>query len=379
MDAIKIGRIAVCLSFAVILPLAAVTYDDPVQIVSPVMSAVGGPHVTMVDGFSSLLNNPAGFKSAKPEISIAEVSAGLKGPVFDIATMLITSDLSNLPSIMQGIYAGLDLLGPLSFGYIGNGLGFGIYNSTISSVASSGPLTVDIKMGEEVAICGGYALRIPLGPTSVQTLDFGMLLKGTFTGLADFEESALNIMNISAASLLNEPFDFITGIGFDLGLRYTYRDVFSAGIVGKDIFSPTLHTQYSSVAAFSSGADPTGSSNGIVPFALNAGVMYAPKFTDTNSFVSRLRIFADYFDILDFWLYPSRAVNPLLHIGLGTEVTVLEILNVRAGFYEGLFSAGLGLNLHYFTLDAAMFGTELSTEPGLHPVYNIQLGVSFRI
>ncbi len=379
MNIIKIGRIAVYLILASVLPLSAVTYDDPVQIISPVMSAVGGPHVTMNDGFSSLLNNPASFKSAKPEISIAELTAGLKGPVFDIATMLITSDLSNLPTIMQGIYAGLDLLGPLSFGYVGNGLGFGIYNSTISSVASSGPLTVNITMGEEVAICGGYALRIPLGASTPQTLDFGMLLKGTFKGLVDFDESALNILNISTAAILGEPFDFISGIGFDMGLRYTYKNIFTAGLVGRDVFSPTLHTLYGSLSSFMSGAAPSGSSYGIVPFALDAGVMYAPPILDTNSFVSRLRFFADYFDILDFWLYPSLATNPLLHIGLGTDVTILEILNLRAGFYQGLFSAGLGLDLHYFIFDAAMFGTELSTEPGLHPVYNVQLGVSFRI
>jgi hypothetical protein len=85
----------------------------------------------------------------------------------------------------------------------------------------------------------------------------------------------------------------------------------------------------------------------------------------------------DYTDILDFWLYPKLATNPVLHVGIGTEVTMMQILDVRLGFAQGLPSAGLGLDLHVFTLNAAMFGTERSTEPGLSPVYNLQLGFEF--
>lgn len=354
-------------------------YDDPVEYISPVISSIGGPHVTMNDGFSSLLNNPAGFKSAEQEISIAELTIGLKGPVFDIANMIVTSDYSNITSIFQGIYAGMDLMGPLAFGYVGNGLGFGILGSTVGSVSSTGPLTVNVEAGEEITLCGGYAFSIPIDPESNNTLDFGMLLKGTFKGVVEFEESVLNIMSLSLDSVLNENFDFITGIGFDLGIRYSYKNIFTAGITGHDVYSPTMHNLYSSVSAFASGASPVSTTYSIVPFRMDAGVMYSPDFSEKNSFISSLKIFADYYDIFDFWLYPSLAVNPVLHIGVGTEITLLEILSVRAGINQGLFAAGLGLDLHYFTLNAAMFGTELSTDPGLHPVYNVQIGVEIRI
>ncbi|MCF7951454.1 MAG: hypothetical protein K9L57_07460, partial [Spirochaetaceae bacterium] len=85
-----------------------------------------------------------------------------------------------------------------------------------------------------------------------------------------------------------------------------------------------------------------------------------------------------YKDIFDFWLYPELANNPILHLGLGAEITVLEILDVRMGLSQGLPAAGIGLDLHYFRLNASMFGTERSTEPGLAPVYNLQLGLEFR-
>jgi hypothetical protein len=60
------------------------------------------------------------------------------------------------------------------------------------------------------------------------------------------------------------------------------------------------------------------------------------------------------------------------------EVVMLQILALRAGFNEGYFSAGLGLNLTFFSLNLTMFGSELSTEPGLRPVYNLLLGLEFR-
>jgi hypothetical protein len=151
------------------------------------------------------------------------------------------------------------------------------------------------------------------------------------------------------------------------------------GLVGRDLYSPTLHNVYDDFNDFTSGAIPKEELNGIVPFALDFGMMYSPDLESKNLFVSDVKVYLDYYDILDFWLYPELATNPILHIGLGVEVSMLSILDVRAGFNEGLLAAGLGLDLYYFKLNLAMFGSELSTEPGLQPVYNLQLGFEFRI
>ena len=354
-------------------------YENPIAIISPVNSALGGPHTTMNNGFSSLMNNPAGFYTAKPEFSIAEITLGLKGPVFDITNLIIKGDMAALPGLLQGIYAGLDLLGPISFGYVGEGLGFGIYSNSYSTISSSVPLIVKADIGSELVLSGGYAMRIPLPLPDVNQLDVGMLLKGTFRGELTFEESALNIMNVGLNTLTSKPFNFITGIGVDLGFRYTFKNMLTFGLVGRDLYSPSLHNIYNNINDFSSGVSPSQTLNGIVPFSLDMGVMYSPDLESKNFFISDLNIYLDYYDILDFWLYPESATNPLLHLGFGTQVSMLSILDVRAGFYQGLLTAGLGLDLYYFKLNLAMFGTERSTEPGLQPVYNLQLGFEFRI
>ena len=358
---------------------AADFYEQPITIISPAASALGGSHTTTSSGFSSLMNNPAGFYSTKPEFSIAEITMGLKGPVFDIANLLITNDMAALPGLLQGIYAGMDLLGPISFGYVGDGLGFGIYSNSYSTISSSAPLTVKADIGSELVLVGGYAMRIPLPLPEVNQLDVGMVLKGTFKGELDFEESALNIMNISLDTLQTEEFNFITGVGIDLGLRYSFKDILTFGIVGRDLYSPTIRNVYTNINEFVAGTNPVKKLPGIVPLSLDVGVMYSPDLESKNLFISDINIYLDYYDILDFWMYPELATNPLLHIGFGTQISMLSILDIRAGFYQGLLTAGLGLDLYYFKMNLAMFGTERSTEPGLQPVYNIQLGFEFRI
>ena len=358
---------------------AADQYETPISIISPTNSALGGVHVTMNNGFSGLMNNPAGFYSAESEFSIAEMTLGLKGPVFSIANQMISGDLAEIPSMLQGIYVGLDLLGPLSFGYVGEGLGFGIYSNSYSTLAKKDALTLEANVGSEIILTGGYAMRIPLPLSEIHILDAGMLLKGTFRGELTFDESALNIMNIGLDSLTAEPFNFITGIGVDVGLRYSFLNRLTVGLVGRDLYSPTLHNVYANIGDFSTGANPTEELNGIVPFSLDFGIMYSPDIESKNLFISDIKVYLDYRNMLGFWLYPELAVNPLLNIGIGTEISMLSILNVRAGFNQGLLSAGLGLDLYYFKMNLAMFGTEQTTEPGLQPVYNIQLGFEFRI
>ena len=80
---------------------------------------------------------------------------------------------------------------------------------------------------------------------------------------------------------------------------------------------------------------------------------------------------------MDFVTHPATATNPVLHIGVGLELTLLEILSLRGGFYDGYFSAGLGINMSFMKLNAAMFGRELSSEPGVNPAYNLAVGLEF--
>jgi hypothetical protein len=130
--------------------------------------------------------------------------------------------------------------------------------------------------------------------------------------------------------------------------------------------------------AYIGGAETPYPLHGVVPLNLSFGVMFNPKFQILEKYISDLKILLDYEDILDFVTHPATADNPWLNIGFGLEIGILEILSLRGGFAQGLFTSGIGLDFGFLQFHAAMFGTELSTEPGLRPVFNIQIGIEIQ-
>ena len=319
-------------------------------------------------------------------MSLSELTMAMSGPIFDITSVLlqsVTQDISNLLQLSENLYASADIVGPVYFGYIGNGLGFGFFNTTNVKFTSPGPLALNVVAGEQLMLAGGYALRIPFGEESESALDLGVLLKGSLKGEIDFTSSLLALPTLLSSLgvdlLLAQPFRFVSSIGFDAGIRFSYSDVFAIGIVGRDIFTPTLTQSFSTLGIFLDGTENPAPANGTVPLDLTVGLLFSPQLGVLERFINDIRFMLDYKDILDFLTHPATARNPVLHASFGMELTFLQILAFRTGFNQGLFAAGLGLDLSIFKLNVAMFGTELSTEPGLRPVFNMNVGFEFRI
>lgn len=355
-------------------------------------SAMGGPHAALAEGFASLFNNPAGYESAPPQIEVSDIGIQLSGPIFDIAGVVaqgaggnISSILSspNVQTLLQSIYAVMGLTGPISFAYVGHGLGFGIFNTSRISMNNPVPFTVGLSMGEQLLLVGGYAFRIPLPASLDSTLDAGINMKGVLQGTSYVEKSLADFPTLfsspNSSIFLDSPFYFDTAIGLDAGLRYTYHGVLSVGLVGRNLYTPDLESEYSTLQGFLNGTATPTKTNTVIPLDLSVGVLYTPKIRFLGQNLSDLKLMVDYNDALGFLTHPTTAKNPLLNIGIGSEITLLRILDLRAGFYQGLFSAGFGVNLKYVEIDTAMFGNELSTQPGVAPVFNILLGISFRL
>ena len=62
---------------------------------------------------------------------------------------------------------------------------------------------------------------------------------------------------------------------------------------------------------------------------------------------------------------------------MGLQFKLLDIVSLRAGYYQCLPSVGLGLDLTLFKLNLAYFGRELSNEPGGYPVGCYTAGLEF--
>ncbi len=389
-------RTAVVLLFVLII-----TYGASAQLVieelppmqSGRISAIGGPHVAAGDDLTTLFLNPAGFRSADPELSLAEITISAAGPIFTIGNLIQSvlsgADIATLMStpwvldLITGLHAGTVLNGPISFGYVGNGLGFGIFNTTGLTFDTVGTIpTVSTVMSENLTFLGGYAFRVPIPEEAGMKLDLGLMLKAFVQGEVNFSASILSLLGLlgdpSIDTILSQPFDLVVGAGLDVGIRYSIADVITFGIVGRNLPTFTMRSPYASVNSFMAGGTAVPVT-GYVPIDLSGGIMFSPSLGFFDRFISGVKIFLDYSDILDFVTHPDTARNPFLHIGAGAEITLLEIMALRGGFYDGYFSAGFGLDLSIVRIDLSMFGRELSGEPGVLPSYNVLLGLLFRI
>lgn len=369
-----------------LLHVWAAETEQTVEFPSARTAALGGTHAALADDLTTLFTNPAGFRSAGPQVSFTELTFGLSGPIFDMAGLIVEGmaggsieDLLADPEVqdlLAGMYAAIRLVGPISVGYVGNGLGLGAFNRSRIVFDSSGTVpTVDTIAEEELLLAGGYAFRLPL-PESIGAFDLGFMLKVFVRGRVS---SSRDLMEFFSAGdlLLGDPFSLAVGAGTDMGVLYTWRDWLSVGVVVQDQLSGALLYEYSSLQGFLDGSSASRS-NVLLPVNLTAGVMVRPPLGKASRYFQDLKIALDYHDAFDFFSHPDTASNPILHLGLGAEVVLLEILSLRLGFYQGLLSTGLGLDLHWFELDLAVFGRELSPEPGMRPVYNLLLGLEFR-
>ena len=70
--------------------------------------------------------------------------------------------------------------------------------------------------------------------------------------------------------------------------------------------------------------------------------------------------------------------NPLLEIGIGVELVILEKLKLRMGLNEALPAAGFGIDLTFMQFDCSVYGKELGLEPGLNSVYAMDFAFLFR-
>jgi hypothetical protein len=386
------GFLTVLICLLVSVSVGAQESDDFV-VPRGISGALGGPHAASGEGFEALFTNTSGLAGVDSQFALSELTIASRGPIFsitslvletlagtDFGTLLARSDVQNL---FQTLNAELQIVGPLSFGYVGEGMGYGIYNVTHLSAESVGVGGLQARLGQRFVLRGGYGLDIPLPPESPDRLSAGIGIKGFVRGDVVIETTILSldslISSISPALLTTSPFELQSGIGLDLGIRYQFADLLATSLTVEDLYTPTARLRYDATSDFLDGsAVPSNSTYQTLPQRISLGLAYTPDLGTAGRYVQDLTLLFDYRDIFDFWINPAGGENVILKFGAGVEATLLEILAVRAGFSRGLFSAGLGLDLTVFELNAAMFGSELSSEPGLRSQYNLVLGVEFR-
>jgi hypothetical protein len=365
--------------------------EETVSIPSPRVSSMGGTHAALSDDLSTFFSNPAGFRTAEPTFQAAELGLRVRGPAFTIANLIIEGSQENIDDVLtspevaelfSNLYTDVSLIGPLSYGFVGDGLGFLVSNNNGMSIESIGTSTLGINIYQRLVLAGGFGLNIPFGEEPESGLDVGFLLKGFFTGRSGLTSSVLELPDtlgsLGPGAIMDEPFDLTTGMGVDLGVKYAPVAPLTLGLTVQNLLAPAIVNEYASLSAFLDNDPPTDRVRARIPQNISFGLMYRPDLGPSLSrHISDLKLLFDYRDIFDFWIAPEQAENILLKFGLGTEITLLRVLDLRAGLARGLPAAGLGIDFQVMDFDLAVYGSELSTEPGFRSVYNVAVGFRF--
>jgi hypothetical protein len=342
---------------------------------------MGGPHVAYTDDINSLFINPGAFKTIK-QVSIAELSAGAYGDVFGLTDIVKNmDDSSKLVSTFSkfirdsegNVPLGFDIRGPIAFGNIKNGFGWGVFNRIYGGALVKGS-TIQAWGNGDMMFNLGYGFRI--FERGTQTLDVGAL--GKIFGRMGFDTGRMSLFELDAgtdvfmARLNYAPFTI--GGGLDVGLQYRLVDNFTAALAVNDLFSlGYVSYNYLDLSSAPSSA-PSGYLGYIKP-NINLGVSY--KLFDTP--LVSWAVMADYKDLINLFRqneYDSR--NGVLNLSVGTEVTLFNLLAFRLGMNEMLPAVGIGFNLFVCKLNAAFYGKELGNEPGQMSTYAMDVGLLFR-
>jgi hypothetical protein len=291
----------------------------------------------------------------------------------DDTSMLVKTFSKFIDKSQGNIPLGFDARGPIAFGNIKNGWGWGVFDRVYGGAAVTGR-NIQAWANADLIFDLGYSFRIL--EIGTHTLDVGVL--GNIFGRMGVNSGRMSLFDLNDGSdALEKRFNYLPftiGAGLNLGVQYRLIGNFTAALTVNDLFSLGYVSFNDLNLSSSAGPMPSGYLGYIKP-NINLGVSY--KLFD-NSVLS-WAIMADYRDFINLFRqdeYESR--NGWLNLGVGSELTLFKHVAFRVGLNEMLPAVGIGLDLFVFKLDAAFYGKELGNEPGKMSTYAMDVGLLFR-
>ncbi|MDR2803475.1 MAG: hypothetical protein LBB22_04195 [Treponema sp.] len=339
-------------------------------------AALGGGHIGLDGDFSSIFTNPAAMIGMEPQKKFAKLAIDLID-VDLISKVLFTDD--PLPEfsalLIDRFEAGLDVGGPIAFGMMDNNYGWGLFNvSRLGLIWDRDEIyLISPTLTEELILAGSYGLR--LYDSQDTQFDVGITAK-LFIRVGYISPPIyLQQVKYILPDLLEMPFENEFGAGIDIGFRWTFAGSLSFAFVVYDPFSPVCVIQYSTAEKM---VDQEIVANGVVPVTTraSAGVSWKMRSPFWHRYFSDITLSFDYLGVFENMSETPR--DPLLNIGAGIEIRMLEVFSVRGGFRDMLPAGGIGINFTFMNLDIAFYGKELGIKANQYTTWAIAIDFSFR-
>ena len=293
-----------------------------------------------------------------------EAEAALQG-----ATLPFTADDFSA-AVAAALPGGkLRIGGQIGLGYVGNGLGLGLFANTEASIDGTNILQARGIAYNTITFVGGFGL-------SFGNLDLGVAIRPTVFGYSSVNAAPVIAdyiagNTIDPSVMFNSTVYYGSGLALDFGARYGVGP-FSFGFAVRDLFGTRIQYRKTSfddyVQALSGAALPIGSTLSSeeqeaalqIPMKVNLGFEFHPHL-GVLSFLIDPRFSVDILDttrIVRLWRQGAD-VEPndvLSLLNFGGQIDVLRFMSLRAGYYGGYLSAGLGVRVFFLDVNAAVAG-----------------------
>lgn len=303
---------------------------------------MGDAFTAVADDDSSLFYNPAGLARVRGlNMKFFSVDAGVNNlsQYQNFTALKSASTGSNFGNSLSGLYgqhafagAGVESMFTMPM------FGIGVYDHLGATIQVNNP--VYPAMHARLLNDYGYVMGVgvPLSPFLHVGADVKYIKR---TGVdQDFGPSSLADMNPNNIESQVTPWGI--GYGADLGVT---------AILPAPFFSAAFSAAWKNIGKIefkspSNSPIPDEDNDVVLGTALNFDL---PLVTITPA--------VDYTYLTDTQLQMTRKVN------FGVEIA-LPIISLRGGFHEGYYTAGVGMNMGLFRVDAATYGVELGDYPG---------------
>lgn len=302
---------------------------------------MGDAFVALADDDSSLFYNPAGLARVSGlNWKVFGIRAGGSGYEALTKVQSLNSDSGEFSDAIQELYGehvNVNLGGSSIF--TAPMFGFGVYNHADVTLKIDDP--VNPKIYATVINDYGYVFGFgaPLGPF----LQAGFDLKYIKRTGGDLPFGAGSIADLQSDDIIQRITGWGVGYGADIGVNV---------VVPAPFFSATFATVWRNVGKTKFTSE---NPNTILPdedndITLGAGLLFDFPLVSVAPAIDIRYLNRDDLQLM-------RKLNFGIEIGL-------PLLDIRGGFREGYYTAGLGVNLGLFKVDVATYGVELGDYPG---------------
>ena len=218
-------------------------------------------------------------------------------------------------------------------------LGVGVYNHLDALIQVNNPVYPEIY----TSVINDYGYVLGFGIPIAPVLHVGANLKYIKRSGARVPYGASVVADLDPDKLYDNITGWGKGYGADLGMNF---------VIPAPFFDAVLSGVWKNVGGISfKSSDP----NANIPSEQNDMTLGVALKFDTPLLSVAPAVDVRYLNREDLQL--ARKLNFGIEIGI-------PLIDIRGGFHEGYYTAGVGVNLGLFRVDAATYGVELGAYPG---------------